>query len=119
MDSFGYQVRPITQNLMSNLALDKPLTPAQLNDFGVETAMHYRALRAMLFNDEEGSEELNEFEVQRGLQKRMVELDQALGNGPALTALVKKYAPEFVGITFKTPYDLMRELEGKLGQNGR
>jgi hypothetical protein len=48
----------------------------------------------------------------------MVELDQALGNGPALTALVKKYAPEFVGITFRTPYDLMRELEGKLGQKG-
>jgi hypothetical protein len=119
MDNLGYQVRPVTQRLMSNLALDLPLTPAQIYDFGVETEMHYRALKAVLFNDEPGSEELDESEIQRDLQKRLAELDQACGNGPALTALVKKYAPEFVGITFKTPYDLRRALEGKSGQQER
>jgi hypothetical protein len=118
MESFGRPLRPVTQNLMSNLAMDLPLTPAQINDFGVATAMHYRALRAVLFNDEVGSE-LDEVEIQRVLQRRLAELDQAWGNGPALTALVKKYAPQYVGITFVTPYDLIRELEGKLGQQGR
>ena len=118
MDGLGYQVRPVTQNLMSNLALDLPLTPAQINDFGVVTAMHYRALRAVLFHDEVGSE-LDEVEIQRVLQQRLAELDQAWGNGPALTALVKKYAPQYAGITFVTPYDLMRELAGKSGQQGR
>jgi|GEM_PF-3139502 len=119
MDGLGYQVRPVTQNLMSNLALDLPLTPAQINDFGVETAMHYRALRAVLFNDEANGEEPDWVEVQRVLQRRLAELDQALGNGPALTALVEKYAPQYVGIIFETPYDLMRELAGKSGQQGR
>jgi hypothetical protein len=99
--------------------MDLPLTPAQINDFGVETAMHYRALRAVLFYDEADGEEPDWVEVRRGLRKRLAELDQAWGNGPALTALVKKYAPQFVGITFETPYDIMREFEAKLGQQGR
>ena len=119
MDKFIRSLRPVTQNLMSNLALDKPLTPAQINDFGVETAMHYRALRAVIFYDEADGEEPDWVEVRRGLQKRLAELDQAWGNGPALTALVRKYAPQYVGITFVTPYDLMRELQGELGQQGR
>ena len=119
MDSIDRSLRPITRNLWSNLALDKPLTPAQMNDFGVETAMHYRALRAVIFYDEADGEELDEVRIQRGLQKRLAELDQALGNGPALTALVRKYAPQFAGITFETPYDIMREFEAKAGQQGR
>ena len=119
MDSFACPLQPITEHLWCNLAMDLPLTPAQINDFGVKTAMHYRALKAVLITDEAGSEELDQVEIQRVLQKRLAELDQAWGNGPALTALVKKYAPQFAGITFETPYDLVRELEGKSGQQGR
>ena len=35
------------------------------------------------------------------------ELDEALGNGPKLTALVKKYTD--IDMPFSTPYDSMRE----------
>jgi hypothetical protein len=116
MNHARYQVRLMTQRLMANLMFDLPLTPAQRDDFGVETDDHYRALKAVLFNDKEDSEEATEAEIQLELEKRLVELDRACGNGPALTALVKKYAPEFAGITFKTFYDVLRQLAAKSDQ---
>jgi len=47
-----------------------------------------------------------------------VELDQAFGNGPKLTALVKKYAPEYSDLIFKTSWDEIRSAE-QLLRRGR
>ena len=89
------KLRPVTRKLLNNLSLDLPLSPAQITDFGVETDQHYRALRGVLFS-EERSVDLSEIAEQ---------FEEALGNGPKLTALVEKYAPEYKGVVFKTDYD--------------
>ena len=92
----GSGVRPMTVRLLCNLALDLPLTPGAINDFGVATADHYRALRAVL-----------DAVKPEGLRQLGQELDQAMCNGPALTKLVQKYAPEFKALRFETPWDEM------------
>jgi hypothetical protein len=86
--------RRITVRLICNLSLDLPLTPAQLNDFGVASDDHYRALRAVLDAVESG-----------GLRQVGEELDHAMCNGQALTKLVQKYAPEFKALRFETSWD--------------
>ncbi|MCB0174796.1 MAG: hypothetical protein KDJ97_30080, partial [Anaerolineae bacterium] len=43
----------------------------------------------------------------RELRKRVIELDKAYGNGPKLTALVKKYAPEYGAVVFTTSWDIL------------
>lgn len=45
----------------------------------------------------------------KGLVAGALELDQAMGNGPQLTHLVKTYAPEYA-VTFPTGWDV---LEGR------
>jgi hypothetical protein len=82
---------------------------AQCQDFGVETDNHYRALKAVLFNDLPGM-------VEEPFEQRFLELEEANGNGNKLNSLVKKYAPEWVGkIEFWTLWDEMygREKESE------
>lgn len=93
----GSSVRRMTVRLICKLSFDLPLTPAQLNDFGVASDDHYRALRAVLKAEESG-----------GLRQVGEELDQAMCNGPALTKLVQKYAPEFKALRFETSSDELR-----------
>ncbi|MCC6457992.1 MAG: hypothetical protein IT328_23760 [Caldilineaceae bacterium] len=93
----GTTVRPVTVRLICTLSLDLPLTPATINDFGVTTDTHYRALRAVLdAMDPVGLQQLGE------------ELDCAIGDGPALTKLVQKYAPQYKDVRFETPWDDLR-----------
>lgn len=93
----GSSVQRMTIRLICKLSFDLPLTPAQLNDFGVASDDHYRALRAVLMAEESG-----------GLRQVGEELDQAMGNGVALTKLVQKYAPEFKALRFETSWDELR-----------
>ena len=92
----GSGVRPMTVRLICCLSLDLPLTPGALNDFGVVTADHYRALRTVL--DAVKPEDLRQLGQ---------ELDHTMCSGPALTKLVHKYAPEFKALRFETPWDEM------------
>ena len=91
---FGSQIRPMTAHLIENLLLDRPLTIAQCDDFGVETPDHYRALRAVIETDDMAD-----------LRKRSEELDKALGSGKTLTKLVHTYAPAYRSLTFQTVWD--------------
>lgn len=93
---FGDTVlRPVTKSLIIRLLMDLPLTPAVSVDFGVETEEHHRALKAALDQMADG----------RPMPEIAIQLDQACGDGPALTDLVEEYAPEYSGVTFHTPYD--------------
>ena len=80
----------------------------------VDTADHYRALKAALMHEESGQDP-EDYTVPE-MRKRIVELDQAYGNGPKLTALVNRYAPQYGHITFHTAWDELAVLtkdEGK------
>jgi len=91
---FGSRIRPMTARLIENLLLDRPLTIAQCDDFGIETPDHFRALRAVLETDDMAD-----------LRKRGEELDKALGSGKTLTKLVHTYAPAYRSLTFQTVWD--------------
>ena len=90
------QVRPATRGLMVNFMLDLPLPVPHAYDFGVVSTRHYRALRGVM-------EALVE---EKGLVGCALELDQAMGNGPQLTQLVKTHAPEYE-MTFSTGWDAL------------
>ena len=90
------QVRPATRGLMVNFILDLPLSLPQSEDFGVTSADHYRALH----------EVMDALVEKCGIVGCALELDQAMGNGPQLTQLVKTYAPEYE-VTFLTTWDLI------------
>ena len=75
--------------------LDLPLSSVQADDSGISSARHYQALRAALDTAVEQTESIAEFAQA---------LDQALGNGQALTQLVKRYTPD-CGVTFTTVWD--------------
>lgn len=90
-------VRPTTVHLIWLLLLDLPLTPTVSDDFGVETERHYQALQAVVNTS-----------MPVSLIQLGQELDQALGNGPALTALVQQYAPTFKDTHFETVWDALR-----------
>ncbi|MFN8495571.1 MAG: hypothetical protein U0350_48710 [Caldilineaceae bacterium] len=110
-------VRPTTQRLVMHLILDLPLTPAVITDFGATSANHYRALKDILLNDSEDAGDAHPEDEQanaqglRALRERICELDQALGNGAQLNALVRKYAPAYADrVSFWTSWD---ELYGR------
>lgn len=103
----GIKLRQTTENMVNNFLWDLPLTPAQCQDFGIESANHYRALRAALFNDPDNVESLSNEECRKQLIDRVKELDKALGSGPKITAFVQKYAPEYE-LEFETPFDALR-----------
>ncbi len=111
-------IHPITKRLVNRIMLDLPLAPPHIVDFGVGTPDHYRALRAVLINDGALTMESSKNEVLRELNKRIVELDQAYGNGSKLMTLVKKYAPEYADLLFRTSWDEIRSAEQAL-QQGR
>jgi len=87
-------VRPLTKQIIERIVLDMPLSHVVCDDFGVESADHYRALQEYIFAATE----------EKSLDEVAKELDQALGNGKKLTALVKKYTPEHT-VTFSTVWD--------------
>jgi len=111
----GLTVRAVTQRLVTHLLLDLPLPPPVLVDFGVDSATHYRALKDVLFTDDEqalpdpdGDEQVTVDQATEGLRQRILELDAALGNGPLLNALVKKYAPQYSDrVRFCTSMDII------------
>jgi hypothetical protein len=103
-------IRPVTRHLVEALLVDLPLTPAASVDFGVASATHYRALREVLEVQPEQvrgeDEEDLESNIERELRTRIVALEQALGNGAAINALVKRYAPQYAEqVRFQTSWD--------------
>ncbi len=104
----GQKIRPVTKHLVELLLDDRPLTPACAVDFGVDTADHYYALSNLFrgkvaFAAHEGDKRAIE-----ELRKRVIELDEAYGNGRRLNALVRHYAPEFAQVVhFQTSWDVI------------
>lgn len=83
--------RDLSERLYMNLMLDLPVdSPAMAADFGIRSPAHYSALQAA---------------VREGVS--VTELDEALGNGPALTEIARR-ADEKAPM-FETPYDCLRE----------
>src|SRR3954469_5526105 len=78
-------VRPVTQNVYECLLLDVWPNPPGKIDFGIESEDHYGALQHAVCVDDVTPEAL----------------DQALGNGAALTALIRPDNP-YHGVEFKT-----------------
>lgn len=70
-----------------------PSVPVMI-DFGIDSLNHYRALNAVLFYD--NVDELQTAkQVYMALHNRILALDEALGDGLRLNALVKTYAPQY------------------------
>ena len=88
-------IRPMTERVALSLVLDAALSVPERTDFGIATDDHCRALRAALDGTFEQLDEAAELE----------QLDGVLGNGSAITAFVRQYAPEWSQITFTTPFD--------------
>jgi hypothetical protein len=105
----GLPIRPATKHLVACLLADRPLTPASILDFGVDSPDQYRALKAVLLSESAFSEtDLEGGRALEELRKRMLALEAALGNGSRLNALVKQYAPEYVGrVQFQTEWDVL------------
>lgn len=103
----GLPIRPITRHMATSLLFDLPLAPPELCDFGVDTANHYRALQEVLFVGPASDEEsVDDHKAYQALCERVKELDQALGHGPMLNALVRKYAPAYAQLVhFQTSWD--------------
>ena len=104
----GVKVRKMTKNLVSNLIWDLPLTLPQCVDFGVQSGAHYRGLRDALANIPAGADLISDAESRKHFADRVKELDQALGNGPKITAFVRKYAPNYK-LEFETLFDALPE----------
>jgi hypothetical protein len=90
-------IRPIAANLIESILLDCWPRPAAVVDFGLDTQTHYEALYYPIRAGELSAEAL----------------DAALGDGPALTALVNA-APSnpHRGIVFRTAYDGLEDEDG-------
>ena len=80
-------IRPLATDCYDALMMDMPLRPAMVVDFGIDDNNHHSALQRA---------------VRAGATVQ--ELDNALGDGPALTALVKKHTD--IDMVFKTSYDI-------------
>lgn len=85
-------VRMTALDLYESLLLDAwPGVPTTV-DFGISTQAHYEALQYAVLNHDVSPEQL----------------DDAMGSGPALTALIRPDNPYF-GVTFETPWDGIME----------
>jgi hypothetical protein len=103
----GLDIKPVTRRCVWNLLWDLPLSPAERTDFGVASVDHHRALQAVVRDGGDlGSEVEEDAAFRAGLRCLVVALDQACGHGPAITALVHQYAPEWQELTFQTPWDV-------------
>lgn len=85
--------REITTNLIMDIMLDlPPRSPATKVDFGIDSQQHYEALYFPI----------------RGGEINSQSLDEALGDGEALTKLVQSCELNpHKDIVFKTPYDML------------
>lgn len=90
----GVQVRPTVKAFLHRLLLERPLYGPDISQFGIASALHYEALQAALG----AAIEQDSFAI------FVQALDQASGNGKALTQLVKRYAPDYE-VTFTTIWD--------------
>ena len=82
--------RPMTKGVYDALMIDLPVPSAAARiDFGVDSEAHWRALQIA---------------VRHGATVN--DLDLALGDGPALTALVKEHGSDVV---FETAYDCFND----------
>lgn len=90
-------VRALTQHLFDAILSDVwPEAAAAIVDFGLESQEHYEALYYPL----------------RAGEIALEQLDDALGNGLKLTALVRSACSNpHQGIVFHTPYDDMSTLK--------
>ena len=71
-----------------SLVLDVWPSPAQVIDFGIASEAHYAALQYAVGGDVTPEQ-----------------LDEALGKGPALTALIRPGNPYYGRVEFKTDWD--------------
>lgn len=94
------EIREVTRNVFMSIVFDIWPNRAGIVDFGLDTQRHYAALHYAVREDGVSLEQL----------------ESALGNGPALTALVGPNNP-YRGVTFKTTWDEMRQLEAQLGMS--
>jgi hypothetical protein len=81
-------IRNVTRTVYDCLLADEWPTDAGVKDFGLESTEHYGALQ---------------YELRSG-SVSLQQLDQVLGNGPAITALIRKGNP-YGGVTFRTMWD--------------
>lgn len=87
-----------TRAVILRLLFDLPLTPEQTDEFGIKTPDHYRALKATI---DAATEEMT-------LAEFAIKLDEVLGNGKAITALVGRYTPEYA-VEYQTVWDRLRD----------
>lgn len=81
-------VRENTRDLYRSLRLDEWPSQATVVDFGIASTEHFGALQYAVIHDEVTLEEL----------------DQALGNGPAIQALISEGNP-YRRVIFRTDWD--------------
>ena len=81
---------------MVSLMLDLPPDVTQVEDFGITSPEHYRALNAVM----------DALIETKGLARCASVLDQAMGNGQQLTELVRTFAPGHQ-VTFTTLWDVL------------
>jgi len=84
--------KPATASLLRSIREGTDLTPACYVDFGLESPRHFQALSDCVW---------------QGLVTEQ-ELDEALGNGKLLTALVSR-CPDWKHLRFWTDYDILFE----------
>lgn len=91
-------LRPLAEEVYRCLVLDVWPGPAAVVDFGLATDEHYGALQDAVLN--------------HGVMPE--QLDDAMGDGAALTALIRPGSP-YHGIRFSTPWDhIMKSLKGEV-----
>lgn len=108
-------IRSVTKLLVNELIFDLPLSIPVITDFGVDSEDHYRVLKEVLLNDDtclntnaNGDYIVAEENSMQRFQERILEIDEAYGNGPMLNDLVKKYAPQYAKIVhFQTSWDVI------------
>lgn len=84
-------IRPVTQRLLSSIFFGESLTPATRVDFGIDSSDHYEALAEAVRSD----------------AITIQQLDDALGNGPMLTALVNEAQCNPGNVVFETSWDVI------------
>lgn len=87
-------IRPVTQDVFDSLCLDIWPRSAAIVDFGLDSTEHYGALQHAVKHD--------------GVT--VAQLDDALGDGPKLTALIAEDNP-YYGVAFHTAWDELGDEE--------
>jgi hypothetical protein len=85
-------VRPVTRDLVTSILIDAWPGHAAVVDFGIDTQKHYEAL----------------YHPIREAEIMPKALDAALGDGPALTAMIRQASSNpHKDVTFSTSWDLI------------